>query len=243
MYKNNSLTMAKRLKELREGRGLSHVSLCKALKEIYNIDISRDSLMGYERLKPDDTNRYKNEGMRVEYLRCLADFYGVSSDYILGLTNDPSRKPSVIDELGISPQAMDNLKSCCLEGKTTGFIDGINTILTLPRLSILAKNIDRLSRNIILETSRLKRYSINNRGNSERILPADRQMDIQDIDFSNRLIDIIEKEYPEYKGRIEVYCGRATLECQMQNIVELFRADIEIATRYLDCLVNPLDEV
>ena len=243
MSKTNSLIMAERLKQLRKERKLSHVALSTALNQAYGIDISRDSLMSYEVTDPNHSKPYKNEGMRVEYLRCLADFYGVSADYLLGLTNDPSREPSAIDELGLSPQAIAKLKGCCSEGRATGFIDGINTLLTLPRLSMLAKNINRLSRNIILETNRLKQYSTNNRGNDERIFPPDRQMDIQDADFSSRLVDIIEKEYPEYKGRIEVYCGRATLECQMQNIIELFRADIEIATQYLECLVNPLDEV
>ena len=78
----------------------------------------------------------------LESLVKIAQYFDTSTDYLLGLTNDPSRDPSAIDELGLSPQAIGKLKSCCLEGNTTGFIDGINTILTLPRLSILAKNMD-----------------------------------------------------------------------------------------------------
>lgn len=179
----------------------------------------------------------------LESLVKIAQYFDTSTDYLLGLTNDPSREPSAIDELGLSPQAIGKLKSCCLEGNTTGFIDGINTILTLPRLSILAKNINRLSRNITLEMDRHKQYALDNQSNSESVYPSDTQMDIQDIEFSNKLASIIENEYPEYKGRVEVYCGRATIQCQMQDIVELFRADVEIATRYLDCLVNPLDEI
>lgn len=179
----------------------------------------------------------------LEALVKIAQFFDTSTDYLLGLTNDPSREPSAIDELGLSPQAIGKLKSCCLEGNTTGFIDGINTILTLPRLSILARNINRLSRNITLEMDRHKQYALDNQSNGESVYPSDTQMDIQDIEFSNKLASIIENEYPEYKGRVEVYCGRATIQCQMQDIVELFRADVEITTRYLDCLVNPLDEI
>lgn len=68
----------------------------------YGINISVDSLKNYEVSKVPHAKAYKNEGMRVEYLRCLADFYGVSADYILGQISDPCRVPSAIDELGLS---------------------------------------------------------------------------------------------------------------------------------------------
>ena len=84
MENEKSFVMAKRLKELREGKRLSHVNLAKALKDQYGIEISRDSLMAYEVSDPNNTKAYRNEGMKVEYLRCLAEYYGVSVDYLLG---------------------------------------------------------------------------------------------------------------------------------------------------------------
>ena len=85
--KSKSLIMAQRLKALRTEKGLSHESLRKALMEKYEIDISVDSLKNYEVSKVPHAKAYKNEGMRVEYLRCLAEFYGVSADYLLGLSD------------------------------------------------------------------------------------------------------------------------------------------------------------
>lgn len=79
-----SFIMAERLKQLREGKGLSHERLSKTLFDQYGIKISSDSLMNYEVTEANHTKAYKNQGMRVEYLRCLAVFYGVSADYILG---------------------------------------------------------------------------------------------------------------------------------------------------------------
>lgn len=102
-----SFVMAERLKQLRESKGLSLEKLSKTLLEQYGIKISSDSLMNYEVADPYHTKAYKNQGMRVEYLRCLADFYGVSADYILGHIDDPCRAPSAIDELGLSPQAVE----------------------------------------------------------------------------------------------------------------------------------------
>lgn len=100
--KSNSLIMAQRLKKLRKDSKLSHESLRKAIMEEYEIDISVDSLKNYEVSSEHHAKAYKNEGMRVEYLRVLADFYGVSSDYILGRTNDSNVNPPAVDDLCIS---------------------------------------------------------------------------------------------------------------------------------------------
>lgn len=84
-----SFKMGQRLKDLREERGLSHVDLIKQLSEKYGISISRDSLMAYEIADESRAKASKlpNLGMRVEYLYCLADFFDVSLDYLLGRSN------------------------------------------------------------------------------------------------------------------------------------------------------------
>lgn len=82
-----SLIMGQRLKALRNEKGISHETLRKALTEKYEIDISVDSLKNYEVSTAAHSKAYKNNGMKVEYLRCLADFYGVSADYLLGLSD------------------------------------------------------------------------------------------------------------------------------------------------------------
>lgn len=85
---HTSFVLGARLKALREERGLSHVDLIKQLNEKYGISVSRDSVMAYE--ISDETrakaSKLPNMGMRVETLYCLADFYGVSLDYLLGKT-------------------------------------------------------------------------------------------------------------------------------------------------------------
>ena len=104
--KSKSLIMAQRLKYLRNERGLSHESLRDAIEKKYDIRISIDSLKNYEVSSDFHKKAHKNEGMRVEYLRCLADFYDVSADYLLGRTDDRERHPSAIDDLGLSEGAV-----------------------------------------------------------------------------------------------------------------------------------------
>lgn len=103
--------MAERLKKLREEKGLSHERLSKALFEQYGVKISRDSLMNYEATENHE-KAGKNQGMRVEYLRCLSDFYGVSSDYILGISGVKSTDPdiaSIVQKTGLSENAVKRL--------------------------------------------------------------------------------------------------------------------------------------
>lgn len=97
--------MANRLKTLREKRGYSHDRLSAVLSEKYGVKISSDSLMNYEVSDPYHSKAGKNQGMRVEYLRILSDFYGVSTDYLLGLTQVASQDQTVqtlVNSLGIS---------------------------------------------------------------------------------------------------------------------------------------------
>ncbi len=77
-----SFDLAQKLKSLRQEHNLSHQKLCEALQERYNISISKQSLINYE------AGEYSSKAgaclaMNLEYLCCLADFYGVSFDYLL----------------------------------------------------------------------------------------------------------------------------------------------------------------
>ena len=105
-----SIKIANRLKELRSKKELSFEQLKKVLLEEFDIKISVDSLKNYE-ITEDHIRANSNLGMRIEYLNCFADFYGVTTDYLLGRTDDPSPHPSAVDELGLSPRIIDNLKS------------------------------------------------------------------------------------------------------------------------------------
>lgn len=125
---NWSFAMADRLRLLRESRKLSHEKLSKTLSEKYGIKISSDSLMNYEVSREEHSKKYKNMGMRVEYLYCLADFYGVSTDYLLGLAENPVPDQSiqaVCQYTGLSPATAELLHAYASSGFTTQLIDAI----------------------------------------------------------------------------------------------------------------------
>ena len=94
---SNFVKMSRRLKELRVGyqdksggggESLSHDALSSLLDK-RGVKVSRDSLINYERNPSiEPTSRHGTcPGMSAKNLVALADLYGVSTDYILGLTD------------------------------------------------------------------------------------------------------------------------------------------------------------
>lgn len=86
--KQLSIVFAKRLLELRKANGKSRERVTAELSDPegqYGIEISVDSLCNYEQAVPGKRGIYSNDAMKVGYLRAFADYYGVSTDYLLGL--------------------------------------------------------------------------------------------------------------------------------------------------------------
>jgi len=103
-----SIKFAERLKELREkggklGKKLSHATLASCLEE----KIKKQSLQNYEAPPFHPTHGYSNMGMSVENLCRLADFYGVSTDYLLGrsdVLSDDVIIQKIIEKTGLTEE-------------------------------------------------------------------------------------------------------------------------------------------
>ncbi len=83
--------IATRIKTLRKSKNLSHQTLANELAKKYNIKISKDSLIQYEITDEHHTKWDKVKGMNIEYLYCIADYFNVSTDYLLGNTPNPTQ--------------------------------------------------------------------------------------------------------------------------------------------------------
>lgn len=111
--KERSFEMARRLKELRNSKKLSHDKLRDELQNKFGIKISRASLLNYEidnefHSKAGD---FSNLKMNAEFLSCLADFYGVSTDYLLCRTDIKSRNPNMQEACKITALSEDAISA------------------------------------------------------------------------------------------------------------------------------------
>ncbi len=108
-----SALIGKRLKKLRCEKGLSHEKLSRALSDKYGLKVSSVSLMYFETDEVGNSRFGSNLRMSSEYVRRLADFYGVSADYILGIspikTNNP-KKEAAVRYTGLSEDAVEAVR-------------------------------------------------------------------------------------------------------------------------------------
>lgn len=91
------ISLQERLKDLRVERGLNLEQLAE------KTGLSKSALGSYESDEFKDVSHYA--------LVKLAKFYGVSTDYLLGLTATKNRSNAEIDELHLSDEMIDLLKS------------------------------------------------------------------------------------------------------------------------------------
>lgn len=81
-----------RLAKLREERGWSQ----EQLREKAGVE-RRETITQWE----NGTRKIK-----AEHILLLCEVFGISADYLLGLSDDPHRTPSAVDELGLSLKAI-----------------------------------------------------------------------------------------------------------------------------------------
>lgn len=92
--------VAERIMYLREARGLSQKALSDELAKL-GLIVRRETITQWENGTRD---------LKTEYLAKLSEFFGVSADWLLGLTDAPERTPAAVDELGLSPDAVSYLR-------------------------------------------------------------------------------------------------------------------------------------
>lgn len=156
MDNGRSFLIANRLKTERNNAKLSHAKLSEAIQEKYGISISVDSLKGYEVDTENKTKTGSNKGMRIEYLYCLADFYGVSTDYLLGISNSRSRNTeirTISNSTGLSDKAILKLTldkkfvdNGIYDSDDFSYISVLNRIIESESLADMAKLADAYCR-------------------------------------------------------------------------------------------------
>ena len=105
------ISVQERLKDLRVEQGLNLEELAQ------KTGISKSALGSYE----NDNDEYKeiNHGSLLK----LADFYQVSVDYLLGLTNNRKYENTPIEELHLSDEVVELLKSERFSSSTTSSLN------------------------------------------------------------------------------------------------------------------------
>ncbi len=73
----------------------------------------------------------------IEKLLAIADYYNVSTDWLLGRTKDPSMNPCATDELGLTPKAISVIQQMRRDNQVCWYLDALNAILEQDEFLIL----------------------------------------------------------------------------------------------------------
>jgi len=140
---------AKRLKALRNEKHISHATLKAELSEQCGLDISKDILMKYEADDIYHTSFGATSGMSVEKLFCLAKYFNVSTDYLLGNTETKSPDPQMqaaCEYVGLTEIAIEAIRNIIADstpidelGYVPSRVKILNALLSVGFVSKLVK--------------------------------------------------------------------------------------------------------
>lgn len=155
----------------------------------------------------------------------LANHYGVSTDWLFGLTNDPHREPCAADDLGLSAHAIDLIIRWKKQGDSGNSIlspmmkqaiIGLSNFVEIPLFLALMSRVQNLCSTVTNENEILQ---------SESELP-------DDTTISAEIHEIIDKQRPEYSGRYSVYTGIGYIESEINAIVSEFDRLVREIAKY-----------
>lgn len=170
----------------------------------------------------------------------IANFFDVSTDYLLGRTEDPNRVPCAADELGLRPSVIKRLRECVTDGSAE-VLEGMNMFLDVaiknPSIFLM---IHYLAEEILVESKvkidRSYLASILTPTDSEIVdaLPDSALADksITDAIITSSLVRELNEKYPQYRGHINVIFGDDILEHRLNGICSDLRFIVECATGY-----------
>lgn len=191
----------------------------------------------------------------AETLLRICEKCNISSDWLLGITNDRNRQPCAVDELGLSPKIIDTIKEWheYYDEDCSNSLDGLNMFLEATLESPLYEMITCFASHVNSESSAsdpaILLYELVKQVNKD--VPPLYPEDDSNTGYYNRLTDtakdtsigwrlarILANLYPETRGRISVTFGSQTLEPEFNAICSFLRRCLENITGYREYLDN-----
>lgn len=220
------LTRGERFKDARTVYNQNKKQTMKAVETATGISASL-----IKDLEDDKSTR----SVGYDKVAALAKHYGVSSDFLLNLSDDPAIRPSAVDELGLYPETIDELLSnyeIMTGGITDIYEDPSIRAINITLLEMLESPIFEMIRNLAAsikdEEAAPESALVEDRNLVSNGASLEREDTFSGFALRNELINA----HPELAGRIHVTYGSMTLKPQLDEICNLFRDIVEEITGY-----------
>ena len=224
------LSIQEKLKDLRIERGLSLQELSE------QTGLSRAALGNYE---TDDYKEITHKAIVI-----LADFYGVTSDYLLGLTENREQHPFAVDELGLDDETVDLLKSGKLNVRLIcEMIKHPEFINFLSDLEIYVDNLAGMqirNMNTMIEQTRM-RLQNNGIPDSDHYMKTLEAASITEDNYFNNLLgnDFAVVNTDDYRKNL--ITGFSEKFCEMVNIYSRLGERSTDIRKVIDALLEGID--
>ena len=203
------------LRKLMEERGETQENIAKAIEK------TRQTVSQY-------VNGISEPG--YDTLVKIADYFDVSSDYLLGRTNDPNRKPCAADELRLSDTAVRKMSNFLqLTSMGQDGIAGLNLLIEKGSLLELAYNIKLFCDHIAEDMAMSQHYTDDTSDNFSD--PKLKRIQ-DDFILIDQITDSINKAFPDSNGRFRILSGYRFIAAEKREIVDEFEKMICKVSNY-----------
>lgn len=213
------------LRKLMEERGVTQENIAKAAEK------TRQTVSQY-------VNGISEPG--YETLVKIADFFDVSVDYLLGRTEDSSRKPCAADELGLTPAAVAYIRQCSNPVwsndmkelvRPNDCLNGLSMLIENGRLLALARDIKYFSDTINRSIELSRAFKNATPEEASGVYYKWRHAAEEDL-LIKQFQKTLEEQYPAFKGQFEILLGRHKVEFQKNNIIACFDEILREVSNY-----------
>ncbi len=202
---------------------------------------TQDALASVTSKTRQTVSQYVNGISEPSYITLvkIADYFNVSTDYLLGRTNEPAINPCAVDELGLSPSVIEGIRNskkwgdeeiadndgqedCCTSHNALNlFLESSLNSTLYAMIALLFRRIHNLA--TVEIPDELQPYSecLNAYG-----------LDWGDFSIGKKLSYQLAKEHPELTGLLRVSFGKMSLKCDLDDICECFRKCAEDITNF-----------
>lgn len=163
-----------------------------------------------------------------ETLVKIADYFDVSTDYLLGRTADPNRLPCAADDLGLSAEAIHTISVCKNISFYEDAMEGMNLLLTQGMLLFLASRINLFCKAVDTDLELTKVYEqLTKDGNSPKLKRlADEYVAQKEFEAS------IKSQHPELIDHFEVRFGYRYITGFRRDLVDDFEEMLRNISNY-----------
>ena len=152
-----------------------------------------------------------NSDPNLETLITLAKYFSVTTDFLLGITDDPSTHPSAVNDLHLSPKAIDKIK---LIAKNASALEILNNFLESNDFQGIIARIGELKKAVKEELAYLDTSKKEGK-NTEKLLHNEEQ-EIKTLAYE------LEKKFPQFKNRLYISSGNnAIVTCKDDILTDM----------------------